>query len=242
MIDLSTVQIHNSPDVHAWPASTAISRLELRPSGVHVEFTKKDGPDRWPDFPFGDPSEHGNLQYTLWILLKIAEAWHAAGCIEFWHGLDENGGPVDEYAKNWYYDPNRWAPMSGHQPAPGELVGFLITSGDARHSDAQVGLHERSNIVTVAFPTAAGGVFTFGPEEVPETSVPVLQPPAPPSPAPPSPAPPSTIDPVSVSPELLHAYEQLERLVDAVEQLARSAMALEGPIQQIASGGVRLHW
>jgi hypothetical protein len=42
MIDLSTVKILNSPDVHAWPATTAITRLELRTSGVHCRVHEED--------------------------------------------------------------------------------------------------------------------------------------------------------------------------------------------------------
>lgn len=240
MIDLATVKILNSPDIHAWPATTEITRLELRPSGVHVDFTKKTGAGRWPDFPTDAVNSTDSWQYTLWIVLQIAGLWYAAGCIEFWFGLDENGGPVDEYAKNWYYDANRWAPMTGHQPAPGELVGFLVTSGDARHRDEHVGLHERSNIVTVAFPTAAGATFTFGPDEQPAPSVPVLQPPAPPTPAPQPPAPPDVVDPHGVSDELLHAFELLERLVEGIENLVLIARAIEGPIEKASQDGVRV--
>lgn len=240
MLDLSTVQIRNSPDVHAWPATTAITRLELRPSGVHVDFTKKTGAGRWPDFPTDAENSSDSWQYTLWILLLIGGQWFGAGCIEFWFGLDENGGPVDEYAKDWYYDANRWAPMTGHQPAPGETVGFLVTSGDARHGDAHVGLHERSNIVTVAFPTAAGGVFTFEAGEQPAPSVPVLQPPAPPAPVVQPPAPPTSIEPAPASDELLHAFELLERLVDGIETIARVAQAIEGPIERATADGLRV--
>jgi hypothetical protein len=167
MIDLSTVRILNSPDIHAWPATTAITRLELRPSGVHVEFTKQRGPDRWPDVPFGDPVDQGALQFTLWIVLQLGFQWYAAGCIEFWFGLEESGGAPQDYAAHWYYDANRWGPMTGHQPAVGERVGFLITSGDARHGDEAVGLHERSQVVLIDFPSAAGGVFTFDAVEPP---------------------------------------------------------------------------
>lgn len=240
MIDLSTVRILNSPDVHAWPATTAIRRLELRPSGVHVEFTKQTGDDRWPDFPFGEPSEHGTLQYTLWIVLKIGFQFYAAGCIEFWFGLDENGGPVDEYAKNWYYDANRWAPMTGHQPSPGELVGFFVTSGDARHGDDGVGLHERSNIVAIGFPHAAGAVYTFDAEESPAPPLPVPAPPAPPAPSP-TPAPtPAPIPPLAHDETVIRLVDMLERLVMEVEELARAAIAIESQIESIARDGVRV--
>src|SRR5437660_5657940 len=119
-LDVAKLTILNSPDIHAWPATAQITRLELTPQGVRVRFTKQDGPDRWPDVPFGKPGD--TLQYTLWIVLFIASSYWAAGCIEYWHGLDLNGGPPEEYAKNWYYDPVRWTPMTGHQPVPAEMV------------------------------------------------------------------------------------------------------------------------
>src|SRR5260370_24491905 len=136
-IDLSRVTLVNSPDIHDWPATTQVTLLELTPDGVHIEFTKKDGEVSWPDIPFGKPGD--SVEYTLWIVLNIASSWWAAGCIEFWRGLAKNGGPVDQYAANWYYDPLRWTPMTGHQPGVGEKVGFLVTSGDARHGDSRVG-------------------------------------------------------------------------------------------------------
>jgi len=185
-IDLSRVTILNSPDIHGWPATTQVTKLDLTPDGVHIEFTKKDGAGSWPDVPTPTPPD--SYEYTLWIVLQIASSWWAAGCIEFFRGLDKNGGPVDQYAKNWYYDPLRWTPMTGHQPAVGERVGFLVTSGDARHGNQGVGLQERSNIVAVQFPPASGGSWTWpvdGP--VPQPS-PAPEPP-PIIPVPPAPAP-----------------------------------------------------
>ena len=93
-------------------------------------------------------------------MLNINGQWHASGCIEYWRGLYENGGPVSQYALNWYFDPIRWAPMTGHQPAPGELVGFFVTSGDARNNGPS-SVKERSNVVVVAFPSPDGRTFVF---------------------------------------------------------------------------------
>lgn len=234
LIDLATVRVLNSPDIHAWPATTDITRLELRPTGVHVEFTKRDGPDRWPDVPFGDPAQHGSLQFTLWIVLQIGFQWFAAGCIDFWFGLDESGGPVTDYAANWYYDAGRWAPMTGHQPAVGERVGFLITSGDARHGDDAVGLHERSQIVAIAFPDAAGDVFTFDASPPVPEPVPVPLPPAPPAPVPPAPPAPA---PVPTPPPLQWAWARATPAPtpaplpgDLVLQLIRELIAVGGEI------------
>jgi hypothetical protein len=154
-IDLHSATIMNSPvDVADWPATARITTLDLGQNGAFIDFTQKNN---WPDVPFLVPGE--NLQYTLWIVLNINGHWYASGCIEYWRGLDRNGGPPSQYAQNWYYDVIRWGPMVGHQPAPGEQVGFLVTAGDARNNGNTV-VRERSNVVMVPFPSG-GGSFSF---------------------------------------------------------------------------------
>lgn len=149
----------NSPaDVASWPATATLTFLDLGVGGAHVEFTKRDGPGSWPDYL--PPGWDGPLEYTLWIVLKINGHWYASGCMEFWRGLDRNGGGPAGYAQNWYYDPGRWGPMSSHQPSPGEQVGFLVTAGDARNNGGTI-LRERSNVVMVSFPNSGGGSYSF---------------------------------------------------------------------------------
>jgi hypothetical protein len=158
-IDLNQAAIMNSPpDVARWPATATLRVLDLGQGGVFVDFTKKNGAGSWPDYT--PPGWTGPLQYTLWIVLNINGRWYASGCIQFWRGLDRNGGPPALYAQNWYYDSRRWGPMTGHQPATGEQVGFLVTAGDARNNGGTA-LKERSNVVMIPFPGPAGGVFRF---------------------------------------------------------------------------------
>jgi hypothetical protein len=155
-INLNTAIIHNSPlDVPSWPVTTTITRLNLMPSGAHAEFGAQSS---WPEVV--PPGWTGGIQWTLWIVLKVNGTWHASGCIEYWRGLYESGGPVSGYAQDWYYDPIRWGPMAGHQPAPGEQVGFLVTSGDARNNGPS-SVKQRSNVVVVSFPPNSGGSFVF---------------------------------------------------------------------------------
>jgi hypothetical protein len=153
-IDLQNVIIHSSHDVRAWPVTATITRMEFRATGVHVEHTKNVGPGAWPNFR--PPDWQGDLQYTLWIFLLIRGQWHAMGGIQFWQDCDENGGPPEEFAKNWYYAADRWAPMTGHQPTRGEMVGFMVSAGDARNAGVQ-SVQERSNIVVMPFPSRATG-------------------------------------------------------------------------------------
>jgi hypothetical protein len=156
--DLAGVTIENSPDVSGWAATAKITTLDLGPNGVYINFTKRDGDGSWPDVPFGMPGD--SLEYTLWIVLNIDGNWYASGCIEYWRGLDRNGGPPSGYAMNWYYDANRWGAMTGHQPAVGETVGFLVSAGDARNNGNTL-VQERSNVVFVKFPDDNGAVFNF---------------------------------------------------------------------------------
>ena len=161
-IDLSKAIVKNSPpDVASWPVTAKITTLDLGATGVHIDFTKRDGAGSWPDVPFGAPGD--SLEYTLWIVIDVGGTWYTSGCIQFWRGLDRNGGPPSEYAKNWYYDSIRWAPMTGHQPSVGERVGFFVTAGNERNvvDGSCCSVQERSDLVVVPFPTDAGAVFTF---------------------------------------------------------------------------------
>src|SRR4051794_9161379 len=48
MLDLHQVTVYDNPaDVVDWPVTTMITRLDIKPSGVHLEFSKQDGPARW---------------------------------------------------------------------------------------------------------------------------------------------------------------------------------------------------
>ena len=161
-IDLTLATVRNSPpDVAAWAETARITTLDFNTDGVYIDFTRRDGDGSWPDVPFMTPGE--DLQYTLWIVVQVDGAWYTSGCIQYWRGLDRNGGPPSGYAANWYYDANRWAPMTGVQPAPGEPVGFFVTAGNARNVTDGSGsvVYERSNVVVVPFPTDAGATFTY---------------------------------------------------------------------------------
>jgi len=156
--NLAAAVIQSSPTgVASWPVTTKITSLSVRTDGIAVEFSKKSGPGRWPDVV--PPGWSGPLQYTLWIALNIGGTWHTCSPIEFWYGLAANGGDItvdNQIAKNWTY---YCGPMA-RQPAVGEMVGFFVTAGDQRLKDAHI-IHERSNVVLIPFPAAAGQTFSF---------------------------------------------------------------------------------
>ena len=159
-ISLSQAIILNSPrDLASWPITTTITAVAMGPNGVHVDFDKREGPGAWPAvFP---PTWSEPLQYTLGMALNINGQWYASAVVQFWPGLPEGGGPPSHYATNWFYDPIRWAPMTYHQPAPGELIGFFVCEGDCRNNPNgnTSPLRERSNVVLVPMPANDNGGF-----------------------------------------------------------------------------------
>jgi hypothetical protein len=160
-LDMRGATILNSPlDMANWPITTKITVLEMRSNGVHVEFSTADGPGRWPDvYP---PGWSEPLQYTLGMCMNINSRWYCSAPIQFWHGLQESGGPPSQYANNWFYAADRWAPMTGHQPVNGETIGFFVCAGDCRNNTTGSisPVKERSNIVLVPF-NNGGGSFRF---------------------------------------------------------------------------------
>ena len=155
---LAGASVYASPaGVASWPATTTITSISFRSDGVAVEFSKKNGPGRWPDVL--PPGWDGPIQYTLWIAMNINGRWHTCGTMEYWFGLAAQGGDVtrnNQIAANWTY---QCGPMA-RQPAPGEQVGFFVTAGDQRLKDVAA-VHERSNTIIVPFPASAGQTFTY---------------------------------------------------------------------------------
>jgi hypothetical protein len=219
-LDLSTVEIHNSHDVRGWPATATITRIEFRPRGVHVEHTKNVGPGAWPNFR--PPEWDGDLQYTLWIFLHIGGRWHGMGGIQFWQACDQNGGPPEEFAQNWYYAADRWAPMTGYQPQPGERVGFMVSAGDARNSGVE-SVHERSNLVALPFPSS-GDVYTAPAIEEPATPEPATPGPAPAVPSPEPATPPAIAAWVQSIDDRLRALQETTATKEDLRALRQEAV------------------
>jgi hypothetical protein len=157
-IDLAQATIYNSPsDLAGWARTATITSFSWTPGVMSVDFDKRVGPGRWPDTSFG--TEGGNLQYTLGIcLLETTGHWDCSAAIQYWFGRDLGATTV---LSNWFYDPGRWGPLVGHQPAPGELVGIFVGQGNLRgvrdHSGST--LLERSNVLLVPFPANDTGSF-----------------------------------------------------------------------------------
>jgi hypothetical protein len=169
MLNIHQAQIVNAPNVADWPVTTALTAVSFDGSTTRVDFTKKDGANRWPDVtPAGWA---GPLEYTIWLFVNNDGQWVGSGFIQMWNGRDGSGSPADPdvpslYAKNWYYS-QRWAPIFGHGPiAKGETIGFMVTSGNQRDSVGPNSVQERSNIVT--FAATDNGQYTFGTTPTPD--------------------------------------------------------------------------
>src|SRR5204863_4396256 len=113
--------LNSPPGLAGWAATSTITSVSWQPGGFPVEFDKRLGGGRWPDSPFGD-GLGGTIQYTLGMCLKINGSWYCSSVVQFWYGRELTAtGPPSQVAINWFYDPARWAPMTGHQPADGEI-------------------------------------------------------------------------------------------------------------------------
>jgi len=194
---LVSAQIVHAPDVTAWPQTATITRLTFGNGQTSVDFTKKNGPGRWPDIrPAG---WDGDIQYTLWLCLQTPQ-WTCSAFIEFWNSRPASGSPADpdvpsRYHANWYYA-ERWSPLFGHGPIkPGESIAFLVTSGDARDSKGPYGPSERSNVVVVQ--ATDNGDFAFAAQPPPVVVPPPVVMPPPVQPPPPVVVvPPVTVPPI----------------------------------------------
>jgi hypothetical protein len=157
MIPLSSVQVVNAPDVSAWASTTAITQVTITPTNTSFTFSKNTGPNAWPNVvPAG---WEGPLQYTVWLFRKVSDNWVASAFIQMWQDRAGVGDAPSDYSVNWYYA-QRWAPLFGSGPlVPGEVIGFMLTSGNERDSAGPYSVQERSNIVTL--PTTDNGVFNF---------------------------------------------------------------------------------
>jgi hypothetical protein len=145
--DMRKAIIHNNPaNLGSWEETSKITMIDMTGQYILVDFDKREGPGRWPSVAFGS----GSIQYTLGMCFNFGGTWHCSAVIQFWEGRElEAGGDVNEVGINWYYD-GRWVPMSGHQPARGEMVGVFAAAGNIRDSDNWA-REQRTNVVILPF-------------------------------------------------------------------------------------------
>jgi len=181
-LDLHQATIYdNPPNLADWPVTTLITDVWFQYpgwDGIHVEFSKRDGPNSWPDVT--PPGWTGPLEYTIGLAEYINGQWYASAAIQVWRGLPAAGGNLGsdintmgqctafgygsscQVAKNWYYD-GRWGNLAGYQPATNEVIGVFVVAGNVRGvtDGSQSPVQERSNVVLVPMPTIAGANYMF---------------------------------------------------------------------------------
>jgi hypothetical protein len=161
-IDMNRADIISSPsDFASWPITSAITAVDMTRNGIHVEFDKNNGRNRWPDvFP---PGWDEPLQFTLGMCLNISGKWRCSAVIQFWNGLHASGGPPENYAQDWFYDQNRWGIMTGYQPKTGETIGIFVCAGNCRNNTRgdNSTVKERTNVVLVPMPSSNGASYRF---------------------------------------------------------------------------------
>lgn len=207
-VDLHTVAIHDSPaDIADWPTTVHIDRLTMAtPAGL--SFDTSGVPASWdyhvPGWGTGTgcPAD-GCVLYTVWAVVNVKGAIHAAGFIQMWAGRPATGAPIlTDFHKNWAYACDRWAGLCEYLPQPGDLMGFFITAGNARDTTTVTSRRERSNVVVVRLPANDTGVFDF------TAAPPVVTPPTPPVVVPPVVPPVVVVPPVLPSTDLTPVLSQ----------------------------------
>jgi hypothetical protein len=157
---LSQATMVSSPfDFANWGETAKITNVTFYNDYFAVDFDRRDGPDRWPDVPFGS----GSLQYTLGLCGNIRDHWYCSAAIQFWYQRDLGASaPPRDISLEWFYDA-RWGPMAGWQPQDGETVGVFVCAGDCRNNDAgdRSYVKERSNVVFVPWSNHGDGSYTF---------------------------------------------------------------------------------
>ena len=188
-------------DLATFSQTTSVTQVAVGLNGTNISFDKKDGPNRWPDNI--TPGWSGSLQYSIGLCENL-NGWTCSAPIEVWYGRQDATGPIQnqdltcaaghgQIQCNFYYD-NRWQPLNGHAPSPGEQLGVFVVAGDARNNYNPV--KERSNLVLFNLPNPGETkVFNYSPVT--------------PQPSPTPPTPPLPLPVPSVSCDLTPVLEQI---------------------------------
>lgn len=174
-IDMTTAVIAptDCPDIRAWPLMAPITRVHLADREVYVrgnvsvEFV---GRDQLP--PATPPGWASGIAYTLWMGLWRQGSWVFAPiveCIEQYVPTGYLFAP-QQVAENLLYYPMH-AALHKVQPAPGERVAWLCTTGNTRRMNVQAGPARRTPVVVTPF---AVGDYRFDASTV--TPLPPTQP------------------------------------------------------------------
>src|SRR6266436_5779474 len=121
---LSSATVYNSPgDIGSWQITATITNIHFDTlsdgSYINVDFDRRVGSNRWPDYPWGSPGD--SLQYSLGICLFLSSNISCSAPIQFWYGRDTH---ATTNLSNWFYD-SRWDGMTNAIVKTGDTVGIF---------------------------------------------------------------------------------------------------------------------
>jgi hypothetical protein len=222
MIDPASIRIVNSfEDMARWPATVALTGLELAPGRglvVHADT------ERWPDFHLDNDPAAGLVRSTLCVGFQVDGQWVMSGFLNYWaHGTheghvrtDSGAHPleiapdkgINNWQANWAY--GGWGPLDSYVPKPGDLMAVMLAAGGTRMSKTRT-VSERSQIVVV--PLQLSGSWDF---------------PSQPTPKPVDPQPPVTRNPVTLNQEqydaLMARFDTIDRELAGARQDMKEAV------------------
>lgn len=207
-IDLSKAQIDGSPDVRNWPITVNISTIDMDPVGGLTITFDRTIPESWKWYT-GNGSD--NYQYTVWLVVPINGVYHAQGFIQMWQGRKMGDGSLPPITNR--FDPSGWigglgGQITAYKPKAGDLLGLLVTAGDARGRGTVSSVAERSNVVDFILPPGDKGHFAY-------YNIPPVQPPTDDPKPPVDPPAPQVVD--------------LKPVLDAIKQLSDKIDAIKAP-------------
>lgn len=235
--DMSRLVIHQSPDVRTWPQTVNIIAIrETSRAGFALTFDRSIPESwKWPSNP-AVPSDH--FLYTVWFCARLSGVWHGAGLVQMWEGRpftraipplfpDVDGAPG--FTRLWGDARRLWGELSNYVPVPGDMLGIMVSAGNARLTDSVSSVPERSNLVLFPITASDEAAVVYPPPDMPGP-VPVPVPPGPP-PGPPPVAVPTAqaLDLVRLEAKIDEQTALIVRLYGAVNELA--ALHLVGPVR-----------
>lgn len=154
-IDLRRCAILGGPAVYDWPVSAVIEGLDLDGQGISVNYVADTARGPWARK--GPPGAEPAPVATLWVVLSIASSWWAAPILELPAVDHAVGVDFRRLVSSCLADGSKFTPMTGHDPKPGEMVGFFLTAGVLGTAVKSTARQARSNIVVVEWPDKETG-------------------------------------------------------------------------------------
>jgi hypothetical protein len=149
-INLNEVVFTGSPNVSGWAKTATVNSVGFRPGTFQIDYSHVGA---WA--PYAVDIGGGTMQAaTAWIFFYIDGNWYAAGGERLRpYQTEKNASLINasDVGCEWFYNPEVWGVMADYRPAPGEMVGFMVTSGSTR-ADNSYSIAERTNIVMIPFP------------------------------------------------------------------------------------------